>query len=175
VTATYDPNIVGAIEALVDLMSGNGFAMTREPYAPNYRGLVDAIIDLKEGFPAYVAPDVGFKVLAGETISQGQAVYLNHSTGLAYLAIANGTEAQSHVAGFANETQTAGNLIQILVAGILGTSGLSVGNDYYLSAGTAGLITTTPPSGAGKYVTNVGQAVTATQFSIQLNPPIKLS
>lgn len=174
-TATYDPNIVGAIEALVDLMSGNGFAMTREPYAPNYRGLVDAIIDLKEGFPIYVAPIVGFKVIAGETISQGSAVYLNHTTGQAYLAIANSTEEQAHVAGFANQTQTAGNLIQILVAGVLGTSGLNVGNHYYLSASTAGLITTTPPSGAGKYVVSVGQAVTAVQLSIQLTPSIKLS
>lgn len=174
-TATYNPNIVGAIEALVDLMSGNGFAMIREPYAPNYRGLVDAIIDLKEGFPAYVAPDVGFKVTAGETISQGSAVYLNHTTGLAYLAIANGTENQAHVAGFANQTQTTGNLIQILVAGILGTSSLNVGNHYYLSESTAGLITTIPPSGAGKYVTSVGQAVTTVNLSIQLTSPIKLS
>jgi Uncharacterized conserved protein (DUF2190) len=146
VTATYDANIVGAIEALVDLMSGNSFAMTREPYAPNYRGLVDAIIDLKEGFPVFVAPEVGFFATAGATINQGQAVYLDHSTGFAYPAIANTTEDQAHVAGFANQTQTSGNQIQILVAGILPTSGLSTGNHYYLSASTAGAITTTPPS-----------------------------
>jgi len=175
VTATYDPNIVGAIQALVDLMSGNGFAMTREPYAPNYRGLVDAIIDLKEGFPVFVAPEVGFSATAGVTITQGQPVYLNHSTGFAYPAIANSTEDIAHVAGFANQTQTSGNQIQILVAGTLPTSGLSVGSHYYLSASTTGAITTTPPSGAGKYVTYVGQAVTATKLSIQLTTPIKLS
>ena len=50
----YEPNIEGAIAVLVDLMQGNGFTMTREPYAPNYRGLVDALIDLKEGFPTFV-------------------------------------------------------------------------------------------------------------------------
>jgi hypothetical protein len=175
VTATYDANIVGAIEALVDLMSGNSFAMTREPYAPNYRGLVDAIIDLKEGFPVFVAPEVGFFATAGATINQGQAVYLDHSTGFAYPAIANTTEDQAHVAGFANQTQTSGNQIQILVAGILPTSGLSTGSHYYLSATTTGAITTTPPSGAGEYVTYVGQAVTATKLSIQLTPSIKLS
>lgn len=174
-TTTYDPNIVGAIEALVDLMSGNGFAMVREPYAPNYRGLVDAIIDLKEGFPVYVAPEVGFKATAGTTISQGQAVYLDHTTGFAYPAIASSTEDVAHVAGFANETQTVGNQLTILVAGVLGTSGLDVGDYYYLSASTPGAITNVPPSGAGKYVVSVGQAVTANKLSIQLEPTIKLS
>jgi hypothetical protein len=175
VTATYDPNIVGAIEALVDLMSGNGFAMTREPYAPNYRGLVDAIIDLKEGFPVFVPVDLGFKVTAAETINQGNAVYLDHTTGQARNAIASGTEAQSHVIGFANQTQTAGNLIQILVGGIIGLSGLNPGNHYYLSASTTGEIVFTPPSGAGNHVTYVGQATSATQFAIQIQPPITLS
>ena len=174
-TATYDPNIVGAIEALVDLMSGNGFAMTREPYAPNYRGLVDAIIDLKEGFPVYVAPEVGFKTVAGTTINQGQAVYLDQTTGAAYPAVASGTENESHVIGFANETQTVGNQIQILVAGVFGLTGLDVGDYYYLSATTPGAITNVAPSGAGKYVVSVGQAVSSTRFSIQLEPTIKLS
>lgn len=174
-TATYDPNLVGAIEALVDLMSGNGFAMTREPYAPNYRGLVDAIIDLKEGFPVYVAPTVGFKATAGATISQGQAVYLDQVTGFAYPAIASSTEDVAHVAGFANETKTVGNQVLILVAGILPSSGLNVGDYYYLSDVSAGAITNTAPSGAGKYVVSIGQAVTATKLSIQLEPTIKLS
>jgi hypothetical protein len=175
VTATYDPNIVGAIEALVDLMSGNGFAMTREPYAPNYRGLVDAIIDLKEGFPVFVPTTVGFKVTAGTTINQGQAVYLDQTTGSAYLASASGTENQSHVVGFANETKTTGNQIYILVAGVIGLTGLDTGDYYYLSDTTAGSITNVAPSGAGKYVVSVGQAVSSTKFSIQLEPTIKLS
>ena len=174
-TVTYDPNIVGAIEALVDLMSGNGFAMTREPYAPNYRGLVDAIIDLKEGFPLYIPTDVGFKATAGEAINQGDAVYLDHTTGLAYKAIASGTEQQAHVIGFANQTQTTGNQIQLVTAGVIGLSGLTTGNHYFLSSSTPGAIVFTPPSGAGNYVTFLGQAASSTLFTIQLQPPIKLS
>ena len=174
-TATYDPNLVGAIEALVDLMSGNGFAMTREPYAPNYRGLVDAIIDLKEGFPVFVPTQLGFTAQAGENISQGQAVYIDHSTGFLYKAIASGTEDQAHVAGFANQTKTTGQFVAVLVAGILPTSGLDTGDYYYLSDVAAGSITNVAPSGAGKYVVPVGQAVTPTQLSIQLEPTIKLS
>ena len=41
--ASYEPNLEGAITVLVDLMTANGFALTRQPYAPNYRGLVDAV------------------------------------------------------------------------------------------------------------------------------------
>lgn len=174
-TATYEANIVGAIEALVDLMSGNGFTMTREPYAPNYRGLVDAVIDLKEGFPVFVAPVVGFTGTAGASITQGDAVCLQDATGLVITAIANSTEERARVAGFANQTRMQGDPVQVLVAGILPTTGLSPGNHYYLSDTTDGLITTTAPSGAGKYVTYVGEAVTTTKLSIQLTTPIKLS
>ena len=56
----YEPNIEGALQVLVDLMTGHGFTMTRAPYAPNYRGLVDALIDLKDGFPTFVPFRVGF-------------------------------------------------------------------------------------------------------------------
>ena len=174
-TATYDENIVGAIEVLVDLMMGNGFVMSREPYAPNYRGLVDALIDLKEGFPVFVPTQLGFNAQAGENVSQGQAVYIDHSNGFVYKAIANGTEDQAHVAGFANQTKTTGQIVPVLIAGILPTSGLDVGDHYYLSASSAGSITNISPSGAGNYVVSVGQAVTPDHLSIQLEPTIKLS
>jgi hypothetical protein len=174
-SATYNEDIVGAIEVLVDLMSGNGFVMSREPYAPNYRGLVDALIDLKEGFPVFVPTQLGFNAQAGENISQGQPVYIDHTTGFVYKAIASGTEDQAHVAGFANQTKTTGQIVPVLIAGILPTTGLDVGDYYYLSATSAGAITNVPPSGAGKYVVPVGQAVTADQLSIQLEPTIKLS
>ena len=67
----YEPNIVGAIAVLVDLMRANGFTMTREPYEPNYRGLVDAIIDLKEGFPTFAPSRVGFDATTFEAVSDG--------------------------------------------------------------------------------------------------------
>ena len=52
--SSYEPNIEGAIEILVDIMLAESVTMAREPYAPNFRGLVDALIDLKEGFPTRV-------------------------------------------------------------------------------------------------------------------------
>ena len=46
--SSYEANIEGAIEILVDIMLAESVTMAREPYAPNFRGLVDALIDLKE-------------------------------------------------------------------------------------------------------------------------------
>ena len=87
----YEPNIVGAIAVLVDLMRANGFTMTREPYEPNYRGLVDAIIDLKEGFPTFAPSRVGFDATTFEAVSDGYALYMRTSDGQVGLAQADGT------------------------------------------------------------------------------------
>ena len=39
---------------------------------------------------------------------------------------------------------------------------------------TAGGVTTTAPTGSGKAVTRLGEAATATDFSIQSEPPVLL-
>ena len=54
-------------------------------------------------------------------------------------------------------------------------SGLDAGDHYFLSASGAGAITTTAPTGAGNYVVRVGEATSAAEFAIQLEPPILLS
>ena len=64
--AQGEPNIEGAIKVLVDLLTSNGFTMTRSPYENNMRGLVDALIDLKEGFPTFAPLQVGFNATAFE-------------------------------------------------------------------------------------------------------------
>ena len=51
--AQGEPNVEGAIKVLVDILTANGFTMTRAPYENNMRGLVDALIDFKEGFPTF--------------------------------------------------------------------------------------------------------------------------
>ena len=53
------------------------------------------------------------------------------------------------------------------------TKGATVTGD--VKASTAGAITLTPPSSAGQAVVRVGEASTATQFAIRIEPPIKLS
>ena len=171
----YDSNIESAIAVLVDLMTGNGFTMTRAPYAPNYRGLVDALIDLKDGFPTFVPFRVGFDAIAFEAVNQGDALYLRQSDGQVGKAIASGTLDQAYVAGFADTSKNIGETVKVLVTGVEAISGLDAGDHYFLSASTAGGITTTPPVTPGEYVVRVGEAVSASEFSIQLEPPILLS
>jgi len=171
----YDPNIEGALQVLVDLMSGLSMTMPRSPYAPNYRGLVDALIDLKESLPLQVGGLLYIRATAGEVLTSGNAVYLDSPTGKVFKAIANQTIDEASVIGFAQENVTINGTTNILVGGALATSGLSPGEFYFLSAASAGAITTTPPSTAGQFVTRVGEAGSATQLAVRPEPPIQLS
>ena len=66
--------------------------------------------------------------------------------------------------------------MKVIIAGTLSTiSGLDAGDLYFLSATTPGAITPTPPSGAGKAITRVGEAATANKFATHIEPPVKLS
>ena len=171
----YEPNIEGALAVLADLMIGQGVLMAREPYAPNYRGLVDALIDLKEGFPTRVAGSLEIKIIAGETITQGEALYIDEPTGTVFKAIASSGVDEATVIGFAKENALTGQLMDVQVGGVLAVSGLSPGALYFLSAASAGSITTTPPSTPGEYVVRVGEAGSSAQLCIKPEVPILLS
>jgi hypothetical protein len=146
-----------------------------EPYAPNNQGLTEALIDLKSTMAGKTVYSVaGFQALAFEAVSQGQALYSRSSDGKVGLAIANDTFDKANVVGFAQTSKLAGETVRVLIVGMLGTTGLDPGEIYYLSAASAGSITTTPPSSAGHYVTRVGEAATGTEFIIQLEPPVQL-
>ena len=173
----YEPNIEGAIAVLVDLMVANGFTLTRQPYEPNYRGLVDAIIDLKEGFPVFAPSRVGFDAVTFEDVADGDALYMRTSDGLVGKAsAANGAIENCLVVGFANAAALTGETVKVLVAGLKTMPfAIDPGDIYFLDATTPGAITTTPPATPGEAVTRVGEGATATDFSIQLEPPVLLS
>ena len=171
----YEPNIEGAIAVLVDLMDANGFALTRQPYEPNYRGLVDAIIDLKEGFPTFSPIRVGFDATTFESVADKDALYMRTSDGkVGKATAASGSSEAANVVGFADSAKSADETVKIVIVGIKTMSGLDAGDLYYLSPTTAGAITTTAPTGSGQAVTRVGEGATATDFSIQVEPPILL-
>lgn len=54
------------------------------------------------------------------------------------------------------------------------TGGLTPGARYYLSAATAGLLTTTPPSADGSVIAPVGQAKSTTEMEISIGTRIVL-
>ena len=173
----YEPNIEGAIAVLVDIMTANGFTMTRQPYEPNYRGLVDAIIDLKDGFPVFAPSSDGFDAECFEDVADGDALYMRTTDGkVGKASAADGTIENALVVGFAKTAASTGDQVKVLVAGLKTMPGaIDPGKVYFLSATTPGAITTTAPSGSGEAVTRVGEGATTTDFSIQLEPPILLA
>lgn len=54
------------------------------------------------------------------------------------------------------------------------SGGLAAGSVYYLDAGTAGRLTTTAPIDVGEYVTEIGEAVSATKMKLAIKRPIEL-
>lgn len=54
------------------------------------------------------------------------------------------------------------------------TGGLTSGAIYFLSATTAGRLTTTAPSASGEYVVRLGRAISTTALEISVEPPILL-
>ena len=172
-SAPYGPNLLGAIETIVDTMVAQSIPMTRAPYAPNYRGLVDALIDLKDGLSTITVLTV--PAVAGENLTAGDAVYLATTTGRAFKATASGTLEQAVVVGFAQSNATTAGSFSIIVSGNLTTSGLSPGEIYYLSPSTPGAITTTVPTTTSQFVVRVGEASSATALAVRIDSPIQIS
>ena len=173
--AQGEPNVEGAIKILVDILTANSFTMTRSPYENNMRGLVDALIDFKEGFPTFAPLQVGFNATAFQDITDGDALYMRTSDGqVGKASAANGTLENATVIGFANATVSANSTVKVIVTGLKTLSSLNAGDLFFLSDSSAGAITATPPSGAGKAITRVGEASTANDLAIHIEPPILL-
>lgn len=90
-------------------------------------------------------------------------------------------KAKADAAGTANGVAIATAVISAAATGVFqfdgvvtGLSGLTAGTVYYLSAATAGLLTSTAPSTVGQYVVRMGIAISATEFLIQPERPILL-
>ena len=169
----YEPNIGGAIDILIDIMAANGFTLTRQPYDHNFGGLVEALIDLKEGFPTFAPERVGFDATTFEAVSDGDALYMRSSDGKVGKAQADGTLDEAIVVGFADDDAAINATVKVLVAGLLDYPSLIDPGDVYFLSVTPGQITTTVTSTAGHYVTRVGEGATTSEFSIQLEPPIR--
>ena len=173
--AQGEPNVEGAIKILVDILPANSFTMTRSPYENNMRGLVDALIDFKEGFPTFAPLQVGFNATAFQDVTDGDALYMRTSDGqVGKASAADGTIENATVVGFANATVSANDTVKVVVTGLKTLSSLDAGDLFFLSDSTAGAITATPPSGAGKAVTRVGEASTVNDLAIHIEPPILL-
>lgn len=118
--------------------------------------------------------DSGFAAAAGQILAMGDAVALG-ADGLVYLAnAAVSTPLQVPCVGFAETAVAVGEWVQIKRSGKMtyGTAGLTIGGGAAASqiflGETDGAITQTAPSTSGDYVQQVGVAITADQWMIQL-------
>ena len=146
------------------------------PYQPNAQGFTEALIDLKSTMPSQTVFKVtGYNTTCFENVTQGQVLYSRASDGQVGKAIASDTLDKAIVAGVAETTKSAGQIVRVIVAGIVASSGLDFGDQYYLSAASAGALVETPPSSAGQYVTRVGEAGSTGQLIVRVEPPILLS
>lgn len=123
----------------------------------------------------------------GSTMPILSPVYVNDADGV-MLARAN-NDSTRKVLGLAKAAINAAASGSIQVNGIIsGTagewdavvaesipSGLTPNTDYFLSSSTAGLLTSTAPTGAGNWVVKVIRALSATEAMILDHPGIKLS
>ena len=146
------------------------------PYQPNAQGLTEVLLDLKSTMPSQVVAKVtGYVTNCFEDVTQGDVLYSRASDGQVGKAIANDTFDKACVAGVAETTKPAGQSLKVITAGIVATSGLNAGDQYFLSAASPGAIVETPPSTAGQYVTRVGEAGSTGQFIVNADRPILLS
>ena len=150
-------------------MSG---AKDYEPYDTNFDGLIGVLIDLKTTVAGKQVYSVaGFTAPAFENVVQGEALYSRASDGKVGKAIANDTVDKATCIGFAQTSKSTGETVRCVTHGLLATSGLTAGSDYYLSGYGSGGIVTTPPSGAGKYLVRVGRASSTAQLIVKIEAP----
>lgn len=102
------------------------------------------------------------RIVAGESISQNDAVYQSNADGLIYKA----SSSDRKFLGFAKKAASSTESVEIVTGGILnGFSSLDAGKLYYLTS-TAGAISDIGPSANGQWVVAVGLAVSNTELVI---------
>lgn len=108
---------------------------------------------------------------AGENVAAGDYVYVDGS-GEARLASA--AVAGNAAIGYVLDTVTATNPVKVHFDAINSAlSGLTVGDQYFLSDVTPGGVTNTAPVGANKIIESLGWAISATEIQTNFTAPIK--
>jgi hypothetical protein len=78
------------------------------------------------------------------------------------------------LATISGDFQADGNITLADWTAVIGAATLTIGSIYYLSATSAGMLTTTAPTAVGEYVCRVGMAISTTTLAIEIDPKILL-
>lgn len=116
-------------------------------------------------------------VIASEALSAGNLVNLYNNAGVLNMRKADGTAAGKPADGFvlAAVTATSTGTVYPEEAVISGLTGLTPGDDIFLSVATAGLATAVVPTGTAKVAQLVGKALSATEVMFRRGTPITLA
>jgi hypothetical protein len=113
-------------------------------------------------------------IQASENLAAGDFVNVHNSTGL---RVRKADASNGRVAhGFVLSSVTSGQNATVYYGNLnTGVSGLTVGDELYLSGSTAGAVTATPPSTAGHSVQRLGVATGTTEMLVEIQTPVELA
>lgn len=115
-------------------------------------------------------------IQASENLAAGDFVNIWNSGGNLRVRKADGGTSPKRADGFVLSAVTSGQNATVYHEGQNNQlSGLTVGSEYFLSDSTAGGVTATPVSGAGKLHQSLGKAVSTTTIATEIQPPIELA
>lgn len=110
--------------------------------------------------------------LAGETITAGQAVYVNSSDGKVYKADADASAAAATAVGIAVAGASAGQPIAVQTGGDLIAGATLTANTAYIVGSTAGAINPIADITTGWYACFLGIAISASVLRLPTSGPI---
>lgn len=115
--------------------------------------------------------------VASETLTAGDLVNFWNNTGTVNVRKADGSAAGKPAHGFVLAGFSASASASVYLASQINTqkTGLTPGATYWLDGTTAGAITATAPTGAGKVSQVIGVALSATELSFVPLHPITLA
>jgi hypothetical protein len=117
-------------------------------------------------------PNVEIKNLtAAENLTAGDYIYID---GSGEVRLASAAAAGNAAIGYVEDTVLATNTVDVYFDGTnAALTGLTVGDQYFLSDTTPGGVTNTAPVGANKIIESVGWAISATEIQTNFTAPIK--
>lgn len=113
-------------------------------------------------------------IQASENLAAGDFVNVFNSTGL---RVRKADASNGRIAhGFVLNSVTSGQNATVYYGNLnTAVSGLTIGNELYLSGTTAGTVTATPPSTSGHIVQRLGVATGATEMLVEIQTPVELA
>ena len=173
--AQYPENTGGIIAAINACITAAGGTVTS--YNHNTGGIIQALLALQAAIAGMGGGSaVEIELTAGEALSQGDAVYID-ADGKLQKADQALTRDKATVAGLVKEDVAIDQLAKLVFSGKIdlasGGFTFTPGDRYFL--GTAGAISTTPPSATNNYVVLVGEALDTTTLALNIDVPVLLS